>query len=131
MTHNVPVKEILGSLKEMINRRANLPPEFSNDIEEEDEVIELVHIANPNRNKSRLSGEALRSASAQIKTLTDTIDNNGFKKKNNNLSDKVLEDLITELVKPHLIEWLDANLPRIVERVVKQEIQQLIPHEHD
>lgn len=38
-----------------------------------------------------------------------------------------LEGLVRELLKPLLAEWLDANLPAIVERIVQQEVQRLTP----
>jgi uncharacterized protein len=37
-----------------------------------------------------------------------------------------LEDMVRDLVRPHLKEWLDAHLPRIVERLVREEINRLV-----
>ncbi|MCB9957400.1 MAG: DUF2497 domain-containing protein [Rhodospirillaceae bacterium] len=36
---------------------------------------------------------------------------------------RTVEDLVRELLKPMLHEWLDANLPDIVERLVDREVQ--------
>ena len=36
-----------------------------------------------------------------------------------------LEDIVTALLRPYLKEWLDTNLPAIVEKVVQKEVQQL------
>ena len=36
---------------------------------------------------------------------------------------RTVEDLVRELLKPMLREWLDANLPEIVERLVDREVQ--------
>lgn len=36
-----------------------------------------------------------------------------------------LEGLVTEMLKPMLREWLDANLPQIVERMVAREISRI------
>ena len=33
-----------------------------------------------------------------------------------------LEDSIKELIKPLIVQWLNDNLPRIVERAVREEI---------
>ncbi len=38
---------------------------------------------------------------------------------------KTLEGLVTDLLRPMLKEWLDANLPAIAERLVKQEIDRI------
>jgi len=34
--------------------------------------------------------------------------------------------MVRELLRPHLKEWLDAHLPRLVERMVKDEINRLV-----
>lgn len=36
-----------------------------------------------------------------------------------------LEGLVTEMLRPMLKEWLDENLPRIVERAVREEIERI------
>lgn len=38
---------------------------------------------------------------------------------------RTLEDLVAELLKPMLKQWLDNNLPPLVERLVRQEIERL------
>lgn len=38
---------------------------------------------------------------------------------------KTLEGLVADLLRPMLKEWLDANLPAIAERLVKQEIERI------
>jgi cell pole-organizing protein PopZ len=37
-----------------------------------------------------------------------------------------LEDLIRDLLRPHLKDWLDRNLPGIVERMVRAEIERMV-----
>lgn len=37
-----------------------------------------------------------------------------------------LEDLVRELLKPILSEWLDQNLPYMIERIVKKEIERMV-----
>lgn len=38
---------------------------------------------------------------------------------------RTVEELVIELLRPQLKEWLDRNLPAIVERVVEQEVKKL------
>lgn len=38
---------------------------------------------------------------------------------------RTLEDLVTEMLRPMLREWLDANLPPLVERLVREEIERV------
>jgi cell pole-organizing protein PopZ len=40
-------------------------------------------------------------------------------------SGRTLEDLVKEMIRPMLREWLDANLPKLVERMVKREIERI------
>jgi cell pole-organizing protein PopZ len=40
-------------------------------------------------------------------------------------SGRTLEDLVKEMLRPMLREWLDANLPSMVERLVKREIERI------
>jgi cell pole-organizing protein PopZ len=39
---------------------------------------------------------------------------------------RTLEDLVKELIRPMLREWLDRNLPPMVERMVRSEIEKLV-----
>ncbi|MGO8921107.1 MAG: DUF2497 domain-containing protein [Stellaceae bacterium] len=38
---------------------------------------------------------------------------------------RTLEDLVRELLRPMLRDWLDAHLPQMVERLVREEIQRM------
>jgi len=38
---------------------------------------------------------------------------------------RTIEDLVKEVMRPMIKDWLDANLPRLVERVVRKEIERL------
>ena len=38
---------------------------------------------------------------------------------------RTLEDLVRELLRPMLRDWLDANLPQLVERLVQEEIRRM------
>lgn len=38
---------------------------------------------------------------------------------------RTLEDLVSEMLRPMLKEWLDDNLPSLVERLVKEEIERV------
>ena len=38
---------------------------------------------------------------------------------------RTLDDIVTEMMRPMLREWLDDNLPPLVERLVKDEIQRI------
>jgi uncharacterized protein len=40
--------------------------------------------------------------------------------------DRRVEDLVRESMAPMLKEWLDRNLPQMVERVVREEIEKMV-----
>ena len=39
--------------------------------------------------------------------------------------DKTIEGIVVELLRPMLKEWLDRNLPQVVERIVEREIERV------
>lgn len=45
--------------------------------------------------------------------------------------DATVSDIVKELVRPMLRDWIDQNLPTIVERVVRREIQKLVDRTAD
>mgnify|MGYP001285338901 FL=1 len=40
-------------------------------------------------------------------------------------SDRTLEDVVRELLRPLLKQWLDDNLPGIVETAVREEVERI------
>ena len=44
-------------------------------------------------------------------------------------SGATVEDLVVEMLKPMMKDWLDKNLPKLVNEIVQKEIQKLIPRE--
>ena len=45
--------------------------------------------------------------------------------------DATVSDIVKELIRPMLRDWIDQNLPMIVERVVRREIQKLVDRTPD
>ena len=41
-------------------------------------------------------------------------------------SGRTVEDLVVEMIRPMLRDWLDRNLPTLVERIVQKEIRKLV-----
>jgi len=44
-------------------------------------------------------------------------------------SGQTIEDMVAELLAPRLEQWLNENLPSMVEKIVKEEIKKLIPQD--
>ena len=62
-----------------------------------------------------LSREATAAVGSAFNTLTETV------KKH----EPTLEDVVREALRPMLKSWLDENLPRVVERMVRAEIERV------
>jgi uncharacterized protein len=67
-----------------------------------------------------LSQETNAAVGSAFNTLTQAV-----KKQNS----QTLEDLVREILQPRLASWLDDNLPGLVERMVRTEIER-ITREH-
>ncbi|PLX39352.1 MAG: DUF2497 domain-containing protein [Hyphomicrobiales bacterium] len=63
-----------------------------------------------------LSAQSDAAASAAFANLANTILSNNA---------RTLEDLVREMLRPMLKTWLDDNLPTLVERLVRQEIERV------
>ncbi len=66
----------------------------------------------PNR---LVSGTTTTAVSAAFGTLARTVASNS----------RTVDDLVTEAIRPMLKEWLDENLPALVERLVRAEIERV------
>ncbi len=79
---------------------------------------------------SLISGDAANKAGSTIKNLINTLPKNEIDSPVTRTG-TTLEDLVVEAIKPMLSDWLDQNLPTMVERIVKHEIKKLIKEEID
>jgi len=68
------------------------------------------------RSKVLMSADAESKVASSFTDLTNALDAH---------SGKNVEELTTELLQPMLTEWLDNNLPMIVERLVREEIERV------
>lgn len=130
------LEDILSSIKGIIENRGPVVDEQSNGqiVEEEkisdEAVLELTSEVNSiNRNISADSQDALISPDAQekaeieFKRFAESVVNAEI------TNDKVdsLDDRVNQIMRPLIKDWLDNNLPRIVEKVVSKELKRIIP----
>jgi cell pole-organizing protein PopZ len=110
--------------------------ELTEVVEEEDPVPEpspppakdeppVASVADPNRLVSDAAAAASIAALAQIHQLAP--------QNEKRMSDiplgegqRTIEDMVREMLRPLLKEWLDSNLPHLVERVVQEEVARLV-----
>jgi len=74
------------------------------------------------RLESLVSAEAAAAATAAMTRLNDSLSCESAAAG----GDKTLEALVRETMAPHLKAWLDENLPRLVERIVREEIDRIV-----
>ncbi|MDZ4368981.1 MAG: DUF2497 domain-containing protein [Afipia sp.] len=64
-----------------------------------------------------VSGDAERAASAAFGALASSLASGG--------DGRTLEEIVSDMLRPMLKEWLDGNLPPLVERLVAEEIERI------
>src|SRR5262249_20881765 len=70
----------------------------------------------PPRPSPILSATTMAAGDSAFNTLAHTVLSNNA---------RTLEDLVKEMLRPMLKSWLDDNLPGLVERIVKAEIERV------
>ena len=123
-TPEQPMEDVLASIKRIISadveaaRRFPKPSVIATPAEEED-VLELGEEPDSAPGKGLVSGKAAKASKAALAAL-DTV------KIDPSAGANTMDGLVREMIKPMLKEWLDANLPELVERVVAREVARII-----
>lgn len=79
--------------------------------------------------KTLVSENTAEATSALINQLKQTAKSKQESEAMKFRSGTTVEDVVIELLKPHLSQWLDQNLPGIVKNAVEKEVKKLIPNE--
>lgn len=74
-----------------------------------------------------ITGSATTATATALGELTRAMDEKTNKLKLGPGGESI-SDIVKEMIRPMLREWLDENLPVIVERIVRREIQKLVDH---
>jgi cell pole-organizing protein PopZ len=108
---------------------AEVEPEIEPDTETELEDVADIEEAQAARTapepelESLVSADATAAATAAMSRLKDRLAaGNAFA----GGGDRSLEALVRETMAPHLKSWLDRNLPELVERIVREEIEKMV-----
>lgn len=126
------MEAILSSIKKIIadedrsraisSRRT--PRETRNEESEDEDVLELTEAAADESAEELLDdnkAQSLRQSFSVLQTLSEP----GVAPQIVRSGETSLEGLTRELMKPMLKEWLDTNLPGIVEAMVAREIERI------
>ncbi len=99
---------------------------------EPDEEPAEAEPASPGDEESIISAAAAAAASGTFAELAKAMDREPETVGNLALgSGNSLDDLVKEMVRPMLKEWLDQNLPALVKHLVRKEIQRMVNRAED
>jgi uncharacterized protein len=126
--------EILSSIKKIIadedrakpgTRKRAAAPAAAVEDDSDDEILELTEIAESEQeNEILLDNNKAQSLARSFSTL-QTLAEPGAAPQIVRSGETSLEGLARELMKPMLKEWLDTNLPALVEAMVEREISRI------
>ncbi len=125
------MEDILSSIKRIIAEDVDAPaprakklraptePARHSPLEEEDEVLELNEPAPAEPEESILSRKAVAASRGSLEALSRLIVKPEVE------GSDTLEGMVREMLRPMLRDWLDANLPDLVESLVAKEISRI------
>jgi cell pole-organizing protein PopZ len=129
------LEDILSSIRGIIENHNPVNEETNHSVEDEkidEAVLELTSVAdNSDSNVETsadgadilLSSEAQKQAEIEFKRYAKSLANIEIKEDQKDC----LDDKVNYIMRPLIKDWLDNNLPRIVERIVSEEIKRIVP----
>lgn len=128
MANNLSVGEILNSLKDMMGTRANRPVIQNSEDPEKEKILELTEIVGGNDGSQITDNVLPNKGLISVKVTAETSDK--FKELANKAkSNRTVEELVIDIMRPYLSQWLDKNLPRLVHKIVEKEVRKLVPED--
>lgn len=122
------LEDILKSIRGIIDNH-NQASEFNEpDLIIEEPILELTSVILNEKedfkdeDESLVSTETKRKTESEINKFANYLENSEY-----SLKEKSLDSMVNTLMRPLVKEWLDNNLPRIIEKVVNDEIRKMIP----
>jgi cell pole-organizing protein PopZ len=74
-----------------------------------------------------LSKQTIEKTSNSIKNLMNNFNKKPSDKNLDSLHTTTVEQMMMSMLEPKLEEWLNANLPNLVEKIIREEISKIIP----
>lgn len=127
-------EEMLDSIRRMIDDERRMAETGTGDgaqmADEDDDILELVDEVNEETSDPAseiISEQAVRQSSASFAGLAKAVEEEAEAARLVRVREggETVEDMVRAFLKPMLKEWLDAHLPDIVERLVRQEIERV------
>jgi cell pole-organizing protein PopZ len=132
MSGEPSVEDILASIKKVIAEDNRLDANLrSAAVQDTDTILDLDHdAALPEQDAKSTTaplitdeaGSVMRESLASLSSLAQSVPARAIAPS----GETSLEDLTRELLRPALAQWLDTNLPPLVERMVAAEIARIV-----
>ncbi len=119
----IKLEDILKSIRGMIETG---PQEYLNTDSEnnsnKENVLELTSVVDNNPNEDFISIAAKEKSVEQIRKLNDALEKGEYVE----TAAVSIDSMVNDIMRPLIKEWLDNNLPKLVEKVVSEEIKRVI-----
>jgi uncharacterized protein len=119
----VDADEEVPVFEEPATEEAEPEPEVVAEAEPEDILVDEAASRLVSDNPAMTSVTSLSALAAAVDTHRRAVDPS--------IGPRTIEDLVKEVMRPMIKEWLDANLPSLVERMVGREIERLTREAED
>ena len=125
------LEDILSSIRGIIENHNPINDERDH-IENEksdDAVLELTRVVDGDNFASAdgadvlLSSDVQHQAEVEFKRFAESV----AQKEVEEVQMDSMDDKVNKIMRPLIKDWLDNNLPRIVERIVSEEIKRIVP----
>jgi cell pole-organizing protein PopZ len=124
------VEEILASIKQVIARDSGFEPRRREPVApafDEDDVLDLADAAEIEAaDEAPLVTEDARASMRESLAALAAISGPGAVPQIVRSGETSLEGMVRELLRPALAQWLDQNLPALVEKLVATEIARIV-----
>ncbi len=124
-----PVEDILASIRRMISDDRESSADATEDDPQDSPMSDVEALKNGaaqgREDPPAMAPESVAAARAALDRLAAVARDEVHERTAVAASKRSIEDLATELLRPMLKDWMDDNLPVIVERLVAAEIKRL------
>jgi cell pole-organizing protein PopZ len=132
--HDMSVEDILKSIRGIIDKREDRN-------EQEDDILELTETVDSQDEKisdnfqdkidndNLISGKSASEATSVLKQFAEQAKHAVKEYKKPKIP--TVDQLVMDILRPQLKQWLDANLPSLVKELVEKEIKSLVPKEEE
>jgi hypothetical protein len=135
---DMKIKDIVKSIKGIIDNQDLSQKEFTPDFSDSDPqkkeefVLELTNVFYPfsakkERDDKLLSDDIKLELLSKIEKFITKVEKKGYFLDLDKEVDASIDTVTLNIMRPLIKEWLDNNLSKLVEKVISEEIKQLVP----